>query len=279
MQGVDSSDRIACRVGIDAGDRGARTHRLRFTDDAHDVGGRAAGQPIRQPAGEQLVEQNAERVDVGCRGHGVATDLLGAGVLGGHQLQSGGSWREGLARELRVQQLGDPEVQQLGCAVGGHQHVGGLDVTVDDQVLVCVLHGGADLSKELQARGGVEPVCVAVLHDRLPFDELHREVRPSVRRAAAVEQSGDIRMLEAGEDLPLVPEAADDAVGVHAALEHLDRHALLERIIVANAKIDGSHAAMAELRNEAVRPEADLTAVEWHLAGCRSFDRRRGVSL
>ena len=105
------------------------------------------------------------------------------------------------------------------------------------------------------------------IHDRLPFDELHREVRPSVRRAAAVEQSGDIRMLEAGEDLPLVPEAADDAVGVHAALEHLDRHALLERIIVANAKIDGSHAAMAELRNEAVRPKAVLTAVEWHLAG------------
>ena len=196
VQGVDSSDRIACRVGIDAGDRGARAHWLRFTDDAHDVGGRAAGQPIRQPAGEQLVEQNAERVDVGCRGDGVATDLLGAGVLGGHQLLSGGSWREGLARELRVQQLGDPEVQQLGCAVGGHQHVGGLDVTVDDQVLVCVLHGGADLSKELQARGGVEPVCVAVLHDRLPFDELHRKVRSAVAaccRRRAVRRYTDAR--------------------------------------------------------------------------------------
>ena len=107
---------------------------------------------------------------------------------------------------------------------------------------------------------------VAVVDDRLPFDVLHGEVRPAVRRAAAVEQAGDVRMLEAGENLPLVPEAADDAVGVHAALEDLDRHALLERIVVADAKIDGAHAAMTDLANEAVRTKPPiLTDVGWDL--------------
>ncbi len=65
-------------------------------------------------------------------------------------------------------------------------------------------------------------------------------------------------MLEAGEDLPLVPEATHDAVGVHAALEHLDRHALLERVIVADAEIHGAHAAMTDLANQAVRTKASV---------------------
>ena len=66
---------------------------------------------------------------------------------------------------------------------------------------------------------------------------------------AAIEQSGDVRVVEAGEDLSLVTEAADDAICVHAALENFDRDPLLKRIIIANAKVDSAHAAMAELGN------------------------------
>ena len=250
---------VAWRLRIDAGDRRARTDRLRFTDDADDVGRCAAGEPVRQPAGEQLVEQHAERVDIRGGRDRLAANLFGAGVFRRHQLQPGRGRRERLAGELGIEQLGDPEVQQLGRAIGDHEHVGRLDVAVDDQVLVRVLDGRADVTKELQARGGVEPVRIAVVDDRLPFDVLHREVRPAVRRAATVEKTRDERMLEAGEYLPLVPEAADDAVGVHAALEHLDRHALLERIIVADAEIHGAHSAMTDLANqratEDVRPD------------------------
>ena len=244
--------------GSIAGDSRAWTDRLRFTDDAHDVGRRSAREPIRQPTGEQFVEQHAERVDIGGRGHRVAANLLGTGVFRRHQLQSGRGGRERLARELGIEQLGDPEVQQLGRALGDHEHVGRLDVAVDDQVLVRVLHGGADVTKELQARGGVEPVRVAVVDDRLPFDVLHGEVRPAVRRAATVEKTRDERMLEAGENLPLVPEATHDAVGVDAALEHLDRHALLERIIGADAQIHGAHAAVTDLTNQAVRAKTSV---------------------
>ncbi len=173
-------------------------------------------------------------------------------------MQPGRGWRERLAGELGIEQLGDPEVQELGRGLGDHEHVRRLDVAVDDQVLVRVLHGGADVTKELEARRGVEPVRVAVVDDRLPLDVLHREVRPAVRRAATVEQARDERMLEAGENLALVPEAADDAVGVHAALEHLDRDALLERVIVADAEIHGAHAAMTDFPNQAVRTKTSV---------------------
>ena len=251
-------DGIAGRLRLDGGDCRAWTHRLRFADDADDVGRRPAGEAIGQSAGEQLVEQHAERVDIRGRGHRVAAYLLGAGVLRRHQLQPGSGRRERLARELGIQQLGDAEVQQLGCAIGDDEHVGRLDVAVDDQVLVRVLNRGADVPEELQARGGVEPVRVAVVDDRLSFDVFHGEVRPAVRRAAAVEKAGDERVLEAGENLTFVPEAADDAVGVHAALEHLDRDALLERVIVADAKIHGAHAAVTDLSNQAVRAKTSL---------------------
>ena len=101
---------------------------------------RAAGDAVRPPAGEQLVEQHAQRVDVGGGGHRLAAHLLGAGVLGRHQLQPGRGRRQRLPGHLGIEQLGDAEVEQLGHAVLGDQDVGRLDVAVDDQVLVRVLH-------------------------------------------------------------------------------------------------------------------------------------------
>ena len=62
-------------------------------------------------------------------------------------------------------------------------------------------------------------------------------------------------MIEAGEDLPLVPEAADDRVGVHAALEHLERHALLKRVVAAHGQVDRAHAAAPQLPDEAIGPD------------------------
>ena len=237
------------------GDRGTGANRFRFAHDPRDVGGRPAGQAVGQPSGEQLVEEHPQRVDIRRRGHRLAAHLLGARVLGRHQLESRGRGGERVSRQLRIEQLGDAEVEQLGCAVGRDQDVGGLDVPMDDQVLVGVLDRRADQPEELQPRRGVHPSGVAILDDRLSLDVLHREVRQSVRRRAAVEEAGDVRVLEAGEDLAFVPEPSHDGVAVHAALEHLDRDALLERIVIADAEMHGAHAAVPDLANEAIGPD------------------------
>ena len=84
-------------------------------------------------------------------------DLLGL-VHFGVMRRRPGAVARACAGELSNQQLRDAEVEQLGRAVGGHEDVGRLDVAMDDQALVRVVDGGADVAEELQACGGVEPV-------------------------------------------------------------------------------------------------------------------------
>ena len=227
-----------------------------MADDAGDLGRRAAGELIRPAAGEQFVQQHAERVDVGGGRDHLAADLFRAGVFRRHQREAVRRGRVRLAAKVGIEQLGDAEIEQLGRAVGGHQDVGGLDVAMDDQVLVRVLHRCADFREHLESRRGVQAARLAVLVDRLPLDELHREVGQAVGRGAAVEQAADVGMVEAGEYLALVAEAADDRVGVHAALEHFERDAFLEGVVAADGKVDGAHAAASQFPDEAIRTDS-----------------------
>ena len=63
-------------------------------------------------------------------------------------------WRV-LGRAVGVEQLRDAEVEELGHAVLGHQDVAGLEVAVDDQVAVGVLHGVADLGGTAAAASAI----------------------------------------------------------------------------------------------------------------------------
>ena len=92
----------------------------------------------RVPAGQQQVEQHAQRVDVGGGGDVAARELLGRRVLGRQRRFALAGERRPLSRLVALQQLGDAEVEQLHLAVRGHQHVGGLEVAVHDQVRVRV---------------------------------------------------------------------------------------------------------------------------------------------
>ena len=92
-----------------------------------------------------------------------------------------------------VQQLRDAEVEQLRRAVGRDKNVRGLEVAMDDQILVRVLDGGAEIDEELQPLAQVELPLVAVLIERLAFDVLHYQVRLAVLRLARIDQSRDVR--------------------------------------------------------------------------------------
>jgi hypothetical protein len=188
----------------------------------------------------------------------MAEHLLRAGVLGRHQLGAAGGWCQRFARELRVEELGDAEIEQLGRAVAGDEHVVRLDVPMDDEVLMRVLDGAADLAEQLKPCGRVELPALAEVHDVLAFDVLHREVGKAVGSSAAVEQRGDVRVVEAGEHLPFMTEAADDGLRIHAALEDLDRDAFVEGFVIANAQKHLPHAAVAENAHEPVRADARL---------------------
>ncbi len=70
--------------------------------------------------------------------------------------------REALVGQLEFRRLGDAEVDDLGRGPAvdlGDQHVAGLQVAVDDPLLVGVLHRLADGDEQLQPGPDREPVA------------------------------------------------------------------------------------------------------------------------
>jgi hypothetical protein len=118
------------------------------------------------------------------------------------------------------------------------------------------VRGVADGTEQLEPLAHAEPAPVTVRVDRLALDVLHHEVGPAVRRCTAVQQPRDVGVVARGEDLPLVAEAAQHLVRVHAALDDLERHSLLEMLVRALGQVDHAHAAAADLVDDAVGSDA-----------------------
>ena len=83
------------------------------------------GLVVREALGQRLVEDAAERVDVGAGVHRLAADLLGGGVVDAAHEQAG------LGQGVLGGVLGEAEVGEVDVLLGADQDVGGLDVAVD----------------------------------------------------------------------------------------------------------------------------------------------------
>ena len=93
-------------------------------------------------ARDELVERDAERVEIAG-----GTGLLAADLLGRHVAD--GADDDALGRQpAGVGEVGDAEVAERGGAVGGEPHVVGLDVAVHDAVLVRVGEAGGELAAD-----------------------------------------------------------------------------------------------------------------------------------
>ena len=206
------------------------------------------------PVGEQLVEEDAERPDVARRGHSLAAELLGRGVA--RREPSLGEARGVPVRLLGVQDLRDPEVEQLRHAGGRDQDVPRLEVAVDEQPLVRVVDRGADVAEEREARRDVESVPAAVLQDVDAVDVLHDEVREPVVRRADVEQARDVRVVERRQDPALGAEAAQHVFGVEPASHELDRDVSAEVGGLVRGQVDATHPAAPEEPLDTVRADA-----------------------
>ena len=99
---------------------------------------------------------------------------------------------------------------------------------------------------------------IALLRDRCAFDELHREPDLAAIADAAIDQAGDVRVLELGEDLAFAQKTSHDFVRIHAALDQLQRHVMARAAAAALRAIHGADAAAAELGKQAIA--ADLAA-------------------
>ncbi len=121
-----------------------RSHRILFPDVLQ---GFQQGPPLERGAtGQKLVQDRPQRIDIRNRGQllGFALGLLGRHVAGRSHDRAGA----GVA-VLRIQLLGQAEVGHLGQIFLGQQHVGRLEVAVDDFQRMRVRHGPAHLLHHL----------------------------------------------------------------------------------------------------------------------------------
>jgi hypothetical protein len=208
---------------------GARFGRLLLANDpAHliQAGLEQALGRERRLAREHFVEEHAEAVDVAPRVDVEAAHLglLGTGV--GRRANERLELREiALVRQALVRRLGDAEVDDLGhshAVIDGDEDVRGLEVAVDDALLMRVLHGLADLDEQLQAFPGGQFGLVAILGDLDAADQFHDEVGAPALRRAAVENFRDVRVVHERKGLALGLETRDDAPGVHAEADDLE---------------------------------------------------------
>ncbi len=202
------------------------------------------------PAGEHLVEDYAQGVDVAAGIHRVALALLRGHVLGCAQEGPGaGDVRGGLHHP------GDAEVGEEGAFVLGQEDVQGLHVPVHHPVSVGVVQGQGHLGDDAR--------CPSWVHRPAQFlpqgaagDVLHDDVGQATLFAVGVDREY-IGVVQPGDGPGLSLEALAEAlvVGVEGG-QDLDGHVAVQGGVVA--LVDGGHAATAQFLQDPV--PADLLA-------------------
>lgn len=155
-------------------------------------------------------------------------------------MAGGGVWPEG------IEEFGGTEVEEFGVVVRGDEEIGGLEIEVDDEGAVGGIDGAADGDHEGDAVADGKRVPVTELVDGEAFDAFHDEVGALVGGGAGVENSGDVGVIEAGEDLLLAAEAGEGFVVVEVGVEELDGEFQGDAGAVHLGGINGPGATFAE---------------------------------
>ncbi|GBD46670.1 hypothetical protein HRbin41_01500 [bacterium HR41] len=194
---------------------------------------------VGQAASEELVDADAEGVDVGGRTHLLAACLFRREVGGGAE------HRPDLRDAGLLGGLGDAEVGELGDAGGTrHKQVRGLDVAMDDPGAVRVVERKAGVAADRDGLLDIEPAMVAKqLGAGEAVDVLHHDVvATGIRVEAGVVDLDDVWVLEPSCRQRLVAEARHERLVLGEVLgEQLDGHGPLEHLV--DGAEDGRHAA------------------------------------
>ena len=120
-----------------------------------------------------------------------------------------------------------------------------------DEMAVRVGDGIQQLLEQRHPSRSVELLRIGEARQRLAFDVLHRHPGSAVIQFTAVDELGDMRMAESCQQGAFAAQARGDAVVVTQATQQLDRDLLLEIAVLALAKEDRAHAALAKSPQQA----------------------------
>src|SRR5215472_6376306 len=131
-----------------------------------------------------------------------------------------------------------------------------LEVAMDDQIAVRITHRLTGFTEQHAALLDREIALFAVRVDRNALDIFHDEERCAVPGRASIQKPRDIGVIQAGQDLPLLPESLQQRNRRQRALYQLDSYPLLVLVVIAHGGIDCPHTARSQLVRDAVRPYA-----------------------
>ena len=220
---------------------------------------------VRQSPGQEPVQDDAERIDVGADVGLVlsAADLVGAHV--GKGPLDAADLRDRARRvRLGIGDPGQPEIEDLDVGLGAvrvleDEDVRRLQIPVDDAALVGVSHGGADLPEQGEPAAHLGPrirgtVLVQVGGERPARHQLHGEEVLSLVRGARLVDRRDARVFEPGQAVGLALEHAYRArVDVPASQDHLERDRAPRPLLLG--LVDHPHPAAADLAHHPVGPD------------------------
>ena len=151
---------------------------------------------------------------------------------------------------VRFQPLGQPEVGDLGRAVTGQEHVGRLEVAVDDPGLMRGVNGPGQGRHQLGGRHARLGCAVQSGVEVASVEKLQRYERQAVHFADVVDLH-DVRVPELGDRLGLDPEAGQMLRRRLApANDHLERDQAVQPRL--SGLVDDAHPAAAERSQDLV---------------------------
>ena len=226
----------------------------------------------RQTAGGELIQHDAEGVEIGAAVDFFAQRLLGRHVGDGAGDASLAGDADGAFADSEAEV---DELDREGAGVISEENIGGFEVAVDEAVLVGVGQGIAELGGDLD--GLFEGLGFAFLEARA-FDQLHDEVG-HVAVFADVVDGDNVRVAEGGRGAGLAEEALAGVADLEVGAEDLDRNRALE-VRIPGAE-DDAHAAAADLLVEAVAVGEDVADCgrRHHVDVCRRAVETNGFGV